>query len=107
MHGNVSHVTAYLSYVSAWGVPGNALIDFEEFLTLIAVRSQHQHSAAEIVEAFQLFDVEGTGYVDIPRFRAAMKELVRSGQMHTICIRVPVGRAVLSSSHPIACGMMT
>ena len=62
-----------------WGVPGNALIDFEEFLTLIAVRSQHQHSAAEIVEAFQLFDVEGTGYVDIPRFRAAMKELVRSG----------------------------
>ena len=107
MHGNVSHVTAYLSYVSAWGVPGNALIDFEEFLTLIAVRSQHQHSAAEIVEAFQLFDVEGTGYVDIPRFRAAMKELVRSGQMHTICIRVPVGHAVLSSARPIACGMMT
>jgi Ca2+-binding EF-hand superfamily protein len=46
-------------------------------LTLIAVRSQHQHSAAEIVEAFQLFDEEGTGYVHVSKFRAAMKELVR------------------------------
>ncbi len=33
---------------------GNNFIDFEEFLALIAVRSQHRHDAAEVLEAFQV-----------------------------------------------------
>ena len=59
-------------------VPGNNLIDFEEFLTLIAVRSQHRHGAEDILEAFQMFDDDNSGFIPVEKFRAAMKELVRS-----------------------------
>lgn len=33
---------------------GNQLIDFTEFISLMAVRIQHRHSGQEVLEAFQV-----------------------------------------------------
>uniref|UniRef100_A0A7S1C6V5 Calmodulin n=1 Tax=Bicosoecida sp. CB-2014 TaxID=1486930 RepID=A0A7S1C6V5_9STRA len=54
---------------------GNGLIDFEEFLTLVAVRSQHKHTRAEVRDAFKMFDLEDTGVVAIDHLRHALKHL--------------------------------
>jgi calmodulin len=54
---------------------GNALVDFTEFLTLVAVRSQHPQSEDEILEAFRMFDTEGKGTIPVAVFRQAMVQL--------------------------------
>lgn len=33
---------------------GNGFIDFEEFLTLVAIRCQHRYSASELLEVFHV-----------------------------------------------------
>jgi hypothetical protein len=35
-------------------VPGNHLIDFPEFLSLLAIRCQHRHSGHEVLAAFMV-----------------------------------------------------
>lgn len=56
---------------------GNGLIDFEEFLTLVAVRSKHKHSRADVTDAFKMFDLEDTGVVAIDHLRHALKHLAQ------------------------------
>jgi Ca2+-binding EF-hand superfamily protein len=80
------------------GAVGNSLIDFVEFLSLLAIRSEHKHTAHEVRSAFlvseifnvfhgvlavstslvqQLFDKEETGFIPADVFREAMQEMVR------------------------------
>jgi Ca2+-binding EF-hand superfamily protein len=54
---------------------GNGVIDFDEFITLVAIRCQHHHSAEELMAAFKLFDTEDTGKVLLTEFRSIMLEL--------------------------------
>lgn len=53
--------------ISLVDADGNALVDFTEFLTLVAVRSQHTQSEADLLEAFRLFDTDGNGTMQVRR----------------------------------------
>lgn len=59
---------------------GNGVIDFEEFVTIIALRSSHKHTGEDVLGAFRIFDEEGTGRLPIDRFRLAMKELMQMSE---------------------------
>lgn len=51
--------------ISLVDADGNALLDFTEFLTLVAVRSQHPQAEEEILQSFRLFDAEGVGTLPV------------------------------------------
>lgn len=61
--------------IAAVDADGNQVIDFQEFLVLVAIRSQHKHVEEDVLEAFRLFDPEGTGAVPASLFRGAMSHL--------------------------------
>ena len=42
---------------------------------LVAIRSQHKHNPEEVLEAFRIFDPEGTGAIRVDVFRGAMEHL--------------------------------
>jgi calmodulin len=54
---------------------GNGIVDYTEFLTLVAVRSQHAQSEEELLASFRMFDSAGTGTIPVSVFRQAMKQL--------------------------------
>ena len=56
---------SFQDLISLVDADGNALVDFTEFLTLVAVRSQHAQSEEDLIEAFRLFDTEGAGTVQV------------------------------------------
>jgi len=45
----------------------------------VSLRSQHKHSEEEVLDAFRLFDPEGTGTVPVSVFRDAMQHLAGLG----------------------------
>lgn len=78
---------------------GNGVIDFDEFMTLVVMRSRHAHTEAQVIEAFKvgvrrdavpagiqtltfrvvphkMFDEEGTGLVPTARIRHALRHLI-------------------------------
>jgi hypothetical protein len=61
--------------ISCVDADGNALIDYAEFLVLVSIRSAHKYSADEIVDAFRVFDPDGTGMVRVSVFREAFSHL--------------------------------
>lgn len=61
--------------ISLVDADGNGLVDFTEFLTLVAVRSQHSQSEPEILAAFRMFDTDGSGTIPVKLFRSAMVQL--------------------------------
>lgn len=52
-----------------------SLIDFEEFLTLIAIRSQHRNAPVTVLEAFKVYDEKDTGFIKIDVLKEALLEL--------------------------------
>ena len=54
--------------ISLVDADGNALVDFTEFLTLVAVRSQHSQTEEDLLQAFRLFDTEGRGTIPVRRY---------------------------------------
>lgn len=61
--------------ISLVDADGNGIVDYTEFLTLVAVRSQHAQSEEELLASFRMFDSAGTGTIPVSVFRQAMKQL--------------------------------
>jgi calmodulin len=54
---------------------GNGLIDFAEFVTLMARKMNNTDKDAEIREAFNVFDKDGSGKISSEELRHIMKSL--------------------------------
>lgn len=54
---------------------GSGTIDFAEFLTLMARKIKTKDSEAEIVEAFKVFDKDGSGKISADELRQVMHNL--------------------------------
>lgn len=54
---------------------GNGTIDFAEFLTLMARKMKAKDSEAEILEAFKVFDKDGSGKISPAELRLVMTNL--------------------------------
>lgn len=54
---------------------GNGLIDFAEFVTLMARKMNNTDKDAEIREAFNVFDKDGSGKISSDELRQIMKSL--------------------------------
>ncbi|KAF9345907.1 hypothetical protein BGX34_004370, partial [Mortierella sp. NVP85] len=54
---------------------GNGIIDFPEFLTMMARKMRDTDSEEEIKEAFKVFDKDGNGYISPAELRHVMTNL--------------------------------
>ncbi|KAJ9070105.1 hypothetical protein DSO57_1011720 [Entomophthora muscae] len=54
---------------------GNGMIDFAEFLTLMARNMKSADSEEEIKEAFKVFDKDGNGFISAAELRHVMTNL--------------------------------
>ena len=72
---------------------GNGVIDFPEFLTMMARKMRDTDSEEEIKEAFKVFDKDGNGYISPAELKYVM---TRQGRY---CYYSP--RAVANKAHAI------
>ncbi|XP_062620982.1 calcium-binding protein LPS1-alpha-like [Saccostrea cucullata] len=56
-------------------VDGNGDVEFDEFLQMMAKQMQCTDSPDELIEAFQVFDENKTGYISVAEFRSVMTTL--------------------------------
>lgn len=61
--------------ISEVDADGNGLIDFAEFVTLMARKMNNTDRDAEIREAFSVFDKDGSGKISSDELRQIMKSL--------------------------------
>lgn len=61
--------------ISEVDADGNGLIDFAEFVTLMARKMNNADKDAEIKEAFNVFDKDGSGKISSEELRCIMKSL--------------------------------
>lgn len=61
--------------ISEVDADGNGLIDFAEFVTLMARKMNNADKDAEIREAFNVFDKDGSGKISSDELRSIMKSL--------------------------------
>lgn len=61
--------------ISEVDADGNGLIDFAEFVTLLARKMNNSDKDAEIREAFNVFDKDGSGKISKDELRSIMKSL--------------------------------
>ena len=54
---------------------GNGVVDFPEFLTLMARKMKDTDSEEDLVEAFRVFDREGTGFITASELAHVMTNL--------------------------------
>eukprot|EP00741_Cyanophora_paradoxa_P003358 tig00000692_g3264.t1 len=54
---------------------GTTLIDFANFLTIMSKKSKEPYSTEEIMDAFRVFDKEGSGYITTVELRHIMTNL--------------------------------
>lgn len=54
---------------------GSGTIDFAEFLTLMARKMRAQDAKSEILEAFKVFDKDGSGKISADELRSIMTDL--------------------------------
>ena len=65
---------------------GNGVIDFPEFLTMMARKMRDTDSEEEIKEAFKVFDIDGNGYISAAELRYAM---AKCGELFSLSSDVP------------------
>ena len=56
---------------------GDGVVDFPEFLTMMARKMRDTESEKEIKEAFKVFDMDGNGYISAAELRHVMTDLGR------------------------------
>ena len=56
---------------------GNGTIDFPEFLTMMARKTDGMYSEAEVRKAFKVFDRDGNGFISPAELRHVMTNLGR------------------------------
>lgn len=61
--------------ISEVDADGNGLIDFAEFVTLMARKMNNTDKDAEIREAFSVFDKDGSGKISKDELRQIMRSL--------------------------------
>ena len=54
---------------------GNGIIDFPEFLTMMSRKMRDTDSEEEMMEAFRVFDKDGSGYITAAELRHVMTNL--------------------------------
>ena len=52
----------------SWFV-GKGLIDFDEFLQMMAKRAKEHNEEDELIEAFRVFDKNGHGYIKVAELK--------------------------------------
>jgi calmodulin len=61
--------------ISEVDADGNGNIDFPEFLTLMARKMKDTDSEEEIMEAFKVFDKDGSGFISAAELKNIMTNL--------------------------------
>lgn len=54
---------------------GNCVIDFLEFLEMMAKKGNHTNSEDELIEAFKVFDKDGNGFITSKELKHVMTNL--------------------------------
>lgn len=54
---------------------GNGMIDFPEFLAMMANRLKDKYTEEEIKESFRVFDKDGNGFISAAELQHVMKSL--------------------------------
>ena len=63
-------------------------LDFPTFLSLMASKVNEEDTEQELLEAFRVFDRDGTGFIDAAELRKIMKRLGET-QLNCRCERCP------------------
>lgn len=71
--------------ISEVDADGNGLIDFAEFVTLMARKMNNTDKDAEIREAFSVFDKDGSGKISSDELREIMKSLGEDLTQEEVC----------------------
>lgn len=71
--------------ISEVDADGNGLIDFAEFVTLMARKMNNTDKDAEIREAFNVFDKDGSGKISSDELRHIMKSLGEDLTEEEVC----------------------
>merc|ERR1712226_833182 len=54
---------------------GNGIVNFPEFLTMMARKAEGGDAQDELIEAFRKFDIDGNDYITVAEFRHVMTNL--------------------------------
>ncbi len=74
--------------ISEVDADGNGLIDFAEFVTLLARKMNNSDKDAEIREAFNVFDKDGSGKISKDELRSIMKSLGEDLTDEEVCVKL-------------------
>ena len=55
--------------IIVWSLLGKGLIDFNEFLQMMAKRADEHNEEDELREAFRVFDKNGNGFIKVAELR--------------------------------------
>ncbi len=61
--------------INEFDVDGNGVIDFDEFVPMMANFVQKNITEEELVESFRVFDKDHNGYITLPELESAMLNL--------------------------------
>ena len=63
------------SLINKFDKDGSQRVDFQEFLDILTLKMSQKDNATELNKAFQLFDTNQDGFIDIEDLKAVAEEL--------------------------------